>query len=127
MKRLLLSSAIIGLFVCLAALHVNHLGNLTDELIGQLETIRTDVERENWSAAAATTSEISAKWAKHAFYLHTTRRHTDIDEILSSLRELDAFLDSREDKAETLSVIARLINQLELLVEAELPSIKNLL
>lgn len=127
MKRLLLSSAIIALFVCLAIWHVNHLKNLTDELIGQLETVRSNVEREDWKTASRTISEVSSKWEKHAFYLHTTLRHTDIDAILSSVRELEAFLNSREDKGETISVIARLINQFELLVEAELPSIKNLL
>lgn len=127
MKRLFISAVIIGLFACLAAFHVNHLGRLTDNLIGQLESIRSDVEREEWQTASRTASEVSEKWERHAFYLHTTLRHADIDAILSSLRELDAYLNSREDKAEALSVIARLINQLELLVEAEMPSIKNLL
>ena len=127
MKRLFLSAAIIGLFICIATLHVIHLKNFTDNLIGQLEAVQSDVKSETWSSATQTATAIQKKWDDHAFYLHTTLRHADIDAILSSLRELDAYLNSREDKAECLSVIARLVNQLELLLEAELPSIKNLL
>ena len=127
MKRLLISVAIIGLFVCVAALHVIHLKNFTNDLIGQLEAVQADVQNETWTTAAKTALEVQQKWDDHAFYLHTTLRHTDIDAILSSLKELEAYLNTREDKAECLSVIARLINQLELLLEAELPSIKNLL
>ena len=54
-------------------------------------------------------------------------RHTDIDAIRTSLKEAKAYLDSQEDTAECLAVTAKLINQLELLLEAELPTIKNLL
>lgn len=127
MKRLFIAAAIIGLFVCLSALHVNHLEKFTDGLIEQLEAVQSDVKKERWTSAAKTAEEITGEWEKHAFYLHTTLRHTDIDAILSSFKELDAYLSSREDRAECLSVIARLINQLELLLEAEQPTIKNLL
>ena len=127
MKRLIISAAIIGLFVALAALHVSHLKKLTEDLTGQLDSVRTSVQQDRWSAAQTTAQEMDDTWEKHAFYFHTTLRHTDIDAIRSSLKELEAYLHSREDKAECLSLIAKLNNQLELLLEAELPSIKNLL
>ena len=127
MKRLIVSAAIIILFITLCAVHVNRLEHLTGELIDQLETVRTSVNNGNWSAAKKSLVAVSAQWEKHGFYLHTTLRHADIDAILTSTKELEAYLNSREDRAESLSVIAKLINQLELLVEAEQPSIKNLL
>lgn len=127
MKRLVISVAIIGLFSGLCAFHVEHLSSLTETLIQQVESIRTNVERNNWPAAADSAADVEHQWNRHAFYLHTTLRHTDIDAIHTSLRELNAYLSSREDRAECLAVIAKLLNQLELLLEAEQPSIKNLL
>lgn len=127
MKRLVISVGIIGLFIVLACLHVNHLTLLTQNLTEQLDSVRANVQQDYWSAAQTAAQEIDRNWEKHAFYFHTTLHHTDIDAIRSSLKELAAYLESREDKAECLSVIAKLDNQLELLLEAELPTIKNLL
>lgn len=126
MKRLVLSAAIILLFTVLCTVHVRHLASLTHTLIDQLEHVRTSVENGNWSTAKKHLSSAAEEWERQAFYLHTTLRHTDIDAILGSLNELDAYLSSREDRAESLAVIARTINQLELLLEAEQPNVKNL-
>lgn len=127
MKRLFISTAIIALFAGLCVIHVNHLSRLTEEMIAQIETASISVQKGNWGAAKKAAGSAAEKWEKHAFYLHTTLRHTDIDAILASMKELDAYLDSREDRAESLATAAKLINQLELLLEAEQPSIKNLL
>lgn len=127
MKRLCVALSIILLLAGLATLHVARLDRLTGELIGQLEAVDTSLDREDWSGAGETAQAIMTQWEEQAFYLHTTLRHTEIDAIRSSLREILAYLDSRDDAAECQAVTAKLINQLELLVEAELPSIKNLL
>lgn len=127
MKRLIISCLLILLLVGLATLHVLHLHDLTDDLIGQLENVRSALDRSDWTEAQLMTERIFEQWESHAFYLHTTLRHTEIDEIRSSFKEAQAYLERREDTAECLAVAARLINQLELLLEAELPTIKNLL
>ncbi|MDE6589019.1 MAG: DUF4363 family protein, partial [Oscillospiraceae bacterium] len=65
---------------------------------------------------------------EHEGYLHITLRHTDIDAILVSFDEALAFLQGDEHQpAEYAAVNARLITQLELLIEAALPTITNLL
>lgn len=127
MKRLWISCLIILLLAGLAALHLSHLESLTDDLIQQLETVEFLLKHSDWSGAKKVIDQIYEQWEEQAFYLHTMLRHTEIDAIRSSLREAMAYLDSREDTAECLAVTARLINQLELLLEAELPTIKNLL
>lgn len=127
MKRLIISTLIILLLVGLAGAHVSHLKNITGELIGLLETSQQGLEQKNWSAAAESMAQVTAQWERHAFFLHTTLRHADIDDIRASMKEITAYLESREDRSECLAVTAKLINQLELLLEAELPTIQNLL
>ena len=127
MKRLWISALIILLLIGLASLHVSHLKTLTDDLIDQLEAAETSLKQKNWTAAKRTVQEVHDQWERQAVYLHTMLRHTDIDAIRTSLQEVLAYLDSKEDTAECQAAAAKLINQLELLLEAELPSIKNLL
>ena len=127
MKRLWIAAALIALLVVLAAGHVLLLGRFTGQLIGQLEQAEQNISRGDWAEAQALAGQAWQSWERQAFYLHTTLHHADIDAVRASFRELLAFLAIREDTAECAAVCARLINQLELLLEAELPSLKNLL
>ena len=127
MKQLIRSVLIILLLVGLATAHVTHLKNFTENLIGQLETAHQHLERREWASTKQAMENLIEQWEDHAFYLHTTLRHADIGAIRTSMREIAAYLDSREDHSECLAVAAKLKTQLELLLEAELPTIKNLL
>ena len=127
MRRLWLTVGIIALLAALCGFHLLHLERLTGELIQQIEQADEYLHQDDWSGAQAVLQETYDLWEYHALYLHTTLHHEDIDAVRASLRESMAYLDIREDKAECLAVNARLINLLELLLEAELPSIKNLM
>ncbi len=127
MKRLWTAAAIILALAALCAVHVGRLSHFTGQLTAQLEQAREHLLHEDWDEAQRLVDSAYESWEKHGFYLHTTLRHADIDGIRSSFYEIKAFLDSRDDAAECAAVSARLINQLELLLEAELPSVKNLL
>ena len=127
MKRLWISVTIVLLLVCLAAVHVWKLDRYTVQMGRQLELVQNHLYREDWESASPLLRTTYQQWEENAFYLHITLRHEDIDDIRSSFREALTFLDSREDSAECAAVIGRLRNQLELLLEAELPSVKNLL
>ncbi len=127
MKRLLISCFIILLLVGLMGIHVSSLKKLTGDLIDQLETTKTHLANQEWSKASKIVQQVTEQWEQYGFYLHTTLRHTDIDAIRTSIKEITAYLESREDQAECMATTAKLINQLELLLEAELPTIKNLL
>lgn len=127
MKRLWIAVSIIVLLAGLAGLHVLRLNHLTGQLVGQLEQASELLKEGDWEGANRLTRQVFEDWDRHAFYLHATLHHEDIDAIRGSMTEVLAFLDSREDKGECLAANTRLINQLELLLEAELPTIKNLL
>lgn len=127
MKRFWIACLLLLLLVGLATLHVYRLGVFTDDLIAQLEQVEHCIRNSRWTEAGVLVEQVFQQWEGQALYLHTMLRHTEIDAIRSSLKEAQAYLDSREDAAECLAVTARLINQLELLLEAELPTVKNLL
>ncbi|MDD6159638.1 MAG: DUF4363 family protein [Oscillospiraceae bacterium] len=127
MKRLYISVAILFLLAVLSAIHIICLRNLTDGLITQLNAAAEYVTEENWPRAQSILSAAMEEWESRALFLHTTLYHDEIDAIRSSLWEASAFLGSSQDKGECLAVIARLINQLELLAEEEIPSVQNLL
>lgn len=128
MRRLYISIALILLLAVLSGLHVWRLGSFTDELTAMLTQAQERAEQENWEEAARLTREAKDRWMKHEGYLHTTLRHEDIDAILISLDETLAFLEGAEKQpAEYAASNARLITQLGLLVEAELPTLTNIL
>lgn len=127
MKRLLAACLIIFLLVGTSCLHVGHLEALTAELTDRLETVRSRLSREDWDGAQRAMEQVCTQWEERSFYLHITLRHTEIDAIRASMKEITAYLRSREDRAECLAVLARLVNQLELLLEAEQLTVKNIL
>ena len=128
MKRLYISAALIILIGALSGVHIWLLGRFTGELAELLTQAQAQVELEDWEQAARLTRQAKERWTGHEGYLHTTLRHTDIDAVLISLDEALAFLEGEEKQsAEYAAVNARLLTQLELLVEAELPTLTNLL
>lgn len=128
MRRLYFSIALIGLLAALSGLHVRHLERFTGQLSGVLTQAQEEAARENWEEATRLTRQAKERWTDHQGYLHTTLRHTDIDAILISMDEALAFLEGGEKQpAEYAAVNARLLAQLGLLVEAELPTLTNIL
>ena len=126
MRRLYLSVGLIALMAALSGLHVWHLNDLTGQLTAQLTQAQALAQREDWDGAARLTRQAKERWTGHEGYLHTTLRHTDIDAILISLDETLAFLEGGEKQpAEYAAANARLLAQLALLVEAEVPTLAN--
>ena len=128
MKRFYISVGLIVLMAGLSSLHVWHLNGLTEQLTALLTQAQEQVAQENWEEAAHLTHQARDRWMDHDRYLHITLRHTDTDAIQISMDEALAFLEGGEKQpAEYAAVNARLLTQLELLVEAELPTLTNLL
>ena len=128
MKRLYISAALIALLAALSGLHIWHLNSFTGQLTGLLTSAQKQVEREDWEEAARLTREARDRWMAHEGYLHVTLRHSDTDAIQISMDEALAFLEGGEKQpAEYAAVNARLLTQLALLTEAELPTLTNLL
>lgn len=128
MRRLYISIVLIVLMAALSGLHIWHLNDFAGQLAGQLARAQEMAAQEDWEGAARLTRQAKERWVDHEGYLHITLRHTDIDAVLISLDEALAFLEGGEKQpAEYAAVNARLLTQLGLLVEAELPTITNLL
>ena len=128
MKRFYVSLGLIALLAVLSGVHTVHLGRFTDRLTALLCQAQEQVERGDWEGAIRLTRQAKEQWVDNEGYLHITLRHADIDAILVSFDEALAFLRGSEHQpAEYAAVNARLLTQLALLLEAELPTITNLL
>lgn len=128
MKRLYLSIGLIALLAALSGLHTWQLNRVIGQLTDQLTQAQELVEREDWEGAARLTHQAKDRWMKWEGYLHITLRHADTDTIQVSMDEALAFLEGAEKQpAEYAAVNARLLTHLKLLVEAELPTLANLL
>ena len=128
MKRLYVSLGLIALLAVLCGVHTVYLSRFTGELTELLTRAQEQVERDDWEGATQLTRQAKEQWVDHESYLHITLRHADIDAILVSFDEALAFLQGSEHQpAEYAAVNARLLTQLALLLEAELPTITNLL
>ena len=128
MKRLCVSLGLIAVLAVLCGVHTAYLGWFTGELTGLLTRAQEQVERGDWDGATQLTRQAREQWVGSDGYLHITLRHADVDAILVSFDETLAFLQGDEHQpAEYAAVNARLLTQLELLLEAELPTIANLL
>jgi len=127
-KRLWIAAGLIVVLTALAGVHALYLNHLTGELDGLLEQAQAQVEQEDWAQAESLTRQALEVWEGKAFYLHSTLRHQEIDNVLISFREVLAFLSGQERQpAEYAAANARLRVQISLLLEAELPSLKNIL
>ena len=128
MKRLYVSLGLIILLAVLCGAHTVWLSRFTDELTGLLTQAQERVEREDWEGAVRLTRQAKEQWSDNDGYLHITLHHADVDAILVSFDETLAFLQASEHQsAEYAAVNARLLTQLALLLEAELPTVTNLL
>ena len=128
MKRLYVSLGLVALLAILCGAHTFYLGRFTGELTELLIQAQEQMERGDWEGAFQLTQQAKEQWVDNEGYLHITLRHADIDAILVSFDEALAFLQGSEHQpAEYAAVNARLITQLGLLLEAELPTITNLL
>ena len=126
MKRAWIALAILCA-VFAAALYSGYvLRGFTEELTGLLTLAQTQAEHDAWNEADELTRAAAEKWEAQDAYLHVTLRHADTDSIYTSFREVEEFLESRE-QGEYSAANARLIALIELLNESEQLTLKNIL
>jgi len=128
MKRLWIAVALIAALAGLAGVHAWYLKGITEELGEALVQAQELVEEGEWTQGEAKTREALEMWEDQAFYLHSTLRHQDIDEVHTSFQEVLAYLEGGERQpAEYAAANAKLRVRIDLLLEAEMPSLKNIL
>ena len=126
MKRAWIALAILCAVFAAALYYGYVLRGFTEELTGLLTLAQTQAEHDAWNEADELTRAAAEKWEAQDAYLHITLRHADTDSIHTSFREVEEFLESRE-QGEYSAANARLIALIELLNESEQLTLKNIL
>ena len=127
MKRLFCSLFLIAILLAGTSLHVWYLTSQAQSLSQQLSQADAAVQQGDWEQALQLTQQAWEQWEHQMFYLHTTLHHADIDAVSTSFQEALAVLERQEQPGEHAAINARILYQLDLLVEEELPSLKNIL
>ena len=126
MKRLLIASALLALLLTGTAAHARFLRGLTDTLSAQLEQAQVLAREDRWTEALSRTVEARRCWQDHRLYLYVVTRHGDADEICRSFETVLRLLEQRSI-TEYVQVNTDLVVQLNLLAEAEQPTLANVL
>ncbi len=126
MKRVWIAAAILLAVLTGTLAHSFYISSFTRNMIVLLEQAEAHAEQEDWEAAARLTQDAHDRWQEKELYLHIALRHDETDVVYTGLREVEEFIQRRED-GEYSAANARLIANLELLSEAEQLTIKNIL
>lgn len=126
MKRLWVALVLLVTMLGGSLLNAWYAEQVTGELIRQLEQAQILTEQQQWENAENVTRQAYHDWQGRHFYLHTTMRHGDTDQILRAFRGVLEYLALRElDQYNAAN--ADLITQLELLAEMEQATVTNVL
>lgn len=126
MKRLWIAVALLALLLALSLFHAYQINALTERLVERLEQAQSQAQVGQWSHARALTSQTYRDWQNSHFYLHTTARHADTDEILCAFRSVLQYL-ALEEMDQYAAANADLITKIHLLAEMEQASLTNVL
>ena len=126
MRRLWLAAALLAAIFGAALGNSLYLSRLTRALTGLLEAAEEQADAGNWDCANSLTQEALQLWRDRELYLYVTLRHADTNEVYTGFREVEGFLEEREEE-EYPAANGRLIAQLELLREMEHLDLKNVL
>lgn len=126
MKRLWISVVLLLLLLGGSLFNAWYAKELTDAMGEQLRLAQQMTEAGRWEQALTLTQEVYDQWESRHFYLHSTMRHSDTDQILRGFRTVLEYLRLQEPDQYN-AANADLITQLELLAEMEQPSVVNVL
>lgn len=126
MKRLWACVILLALLLSLSLLNGYYIEKFTQRLAGHLEQSQTLAQQGQWSRAADLTKLAFTQWQEGHFYLHTTMRHADTDQILRAFHGVLQYLELHE-MDQYAAANAELIILLQLLAETEQPSLVNIL
>lgn len=126
MKRLWISALLLLLILAGSLCNAWYAKQLTDAMGERLYLSQSLARQGRWEDALAITQEVYDQWQSLHFYLHSTMRHSDTDQILRGFRTVMEYL-RLEEPDQYNAANADLITQLELLAEMEQPSVVNVL
>ena len=92
MKRAWIAGSILVLLCALSIWSSLCLGRFTENIISSLEQAQSMAVKDNWQEAARVTSNAERRFREKYFYLHVTLRHSDIDAVEATFREVEQLL-----------------------------------
>jgi hypothetical protein len=116
---------LLGLFFLLQW-NIHYLKEFISPLQDQLTQAEEYVKKDDWETAKKMTQEVHKTWKEKQFYLHVTLRHSDIDEVFILLEQAEAYLEHKKI-GEYAAVNKAVIGQLDLLIEMEELTLRNIL
>ena len=126
MKRLWISVGLLLLLLGGSLLNAWYAERLTDGMEERLRLSQALARQDRWEEALSVTREVYDQWQSLHFYLHSTMRHSDTDQILRGFRTVLEYL-RLEEPDQYNAANADLLTQLELLAEMEQPSVVTVL
>ena len=126
MKRFWFALALMAVLCAAGLANGLYAQSLSDSLINRLDEAQDLARLSQWNKASQLTVQAYDEWQKHHFYLHTSMRHSDTDEILRAFRSVLEYLEIRELDQYT-AANADLVAQIQLLAEMEQASVVNIL
>ena len=123
MRRLWIAAGLLLALLGASLGNAQYAKRLTDGMREQLYQARVQAE---WGRAEALTRQVYEDWQSRHFYLHTTMRHSDTDQVLRGFRTVLEYVRLQEPDQYN-AANADLIAQLELLAEMEQPTLTNVL
>jgi hypothetical protein len=126
MKRLYIALVILAVVFSATLYNAYFLNQLTSDITALLDRAESRAKAEDWQSAAKLTEQANDLWEDHTLYLHIFLRHSNIDDVETSLCEVWEYLQA-EDRSNYAAANARLIAVISMIYEAEQFSIKNIL
>ena len=126
MKRLWIAVSILSAIFAATLCNSWYLGRMIKEYTLCLSAAQDLTAQDVWDNAARLTEQVIQDWQTHDFYFHVMLPHKDIDEIHLTFCEVQEYLRLEETDQYT-AANARLIAQLELLVDMDQLTVKNIL
>lgn len=126
MKRLYIALVILAVVFSATLYNAYFLNQLTSDITALLDRAESRAKAEDWQSAAKLTEQANDLWEDHTLYLHIFLRHSNIDDVETSLCEVWEYLRA-EDRSNYAASNARLIAVISMIYEAEQFSIKNIL
>ncbi len=126
MKRFWIAFAILAAVFAATFANSLYLTSFTDGLTDLLLEAEARCEEGKWEKALTLTQEAEKRWGTHEGYLHTTLRHSDIDDVYLGFRQVKELL-RRQENGEYSAANSTLIGHIKLMCEQEQFTLKNLL
>lgn len=126
MKRIWIAGGLLAALFAATFLNSLYLKSFTAALNDLLQQAEVRCEAGDWEAGLALTGRAQDAWEGHAGYLHSTLRHSDIDEIYLGFQQVTQFMQRQED-GEYSAANAVLMGHIHLMCEQEQMSLKNIL